>query len=174
MYDLITPEIIEIRFLLFDIIESRRNKIKEEFLQLIKTELHDLDINQLNLSFYEIDKNDCYYTFKADDSEKIIPIHDLIPSISNKIINCSPIKNQFSNNLLGNKILVRYNGEVYSCSGFSHSCKIGNIYDKSLKEIISTANDNPFICQLFSRGIKESYDYYSKKYSEIKNLRIHK
>jgi MoaA/NifB/PqqE/SkfB family radical SAM enzyme len=51
------------------------------------------------------------------------------------------------------KLLIRANGDAYSCASFAHVFKLGNIKKNSLKDLIKQANSNKLFKLIYEKGL---------------------
>ena len=70
------------------------------------------------------------------------------------MVNCIPESVQARHGVNAPRILIRADGSVYSCYGFSHVYNLGNIKSEKLKDILNKINDNPALVMVLRSGLK--------------------
>lgn len=81
-----------------------------------------------------------------------LPLKELVAYFDKDfdIINCSNTKHLPGVGASFPRILVRANGDVYSCTGFAYSHKLGNIHSDTLSSCIERANEKLVLRLAFS------------------------
>lgn len=144
---------------------------------------HDFSKNQFEAV---LDFKKRYYTETWDQFPSYIPIRSIfihkrewIESswIKSKIL---PIleKTKYSWNcflyddLPWPRLLVRANGDAYSCSCFWHNFKLWNIKNDSLENIIKNANENDIIQIIENKGVIWLYNLIKEKDRSVENIEV--
>ena len=102
-------------------------------------------------------------------SHKMKSIEDMVRSYADKVNNCSGNQEQFRIGRSGTRMLLRANGDVYSCMGFTHVFRLGNMYENSFAQILENANNNRQLRAVFSGGLPQLLDYAKKLDPDIGN-----
>jgi MoaA/NifB/PqqE/SkfB family radical SAM enzyme len=68
------------------------------------------------------------------------------------------------------RIVLRPNGDVYTCQGYSYVHLAGNILRKPLESIIETVNRNDIYKTIFTKNLAGLYQLALKKNPKVKNL----
>jgi MoaA/NifB/PqqE/SkfB family radical SAM enzyme len=68
------------------------------------------------------------------------------------------------------RIVLRPNGDVYTCQGYSYVHLAGNILRKPLKSVIENVNRNDVYKTVFTKNLAGLYQLALRKNPKVKNL----
>lgn len=107
-------------------------------------------------------------------SDKKMKIKDLIVYYSNSglALNCSGERLFRSIGMIGPRILLRADGTIFSCTGYSHLYKLGNIRSEKLEDMLTIANEDKVLKKLFKHGLKGLLNLAERVDSKIGERKI--
>ena len=87
-------------------------------------------------------------------------------------LNCYFIKEKETFRYIGPRMLLRADGSLYTCIGYSHVHKMGNIHHDKLNNMIDRVNEEPIVRVLFMSSLKGLLTLAEKKRPGIGNKKI--
>lgn len=132
------------------------NYIVEKFLRIYKKiTKKDFDHSQHLIKLTTADIRECstalitgYSDNQTDTIKNLINYYwDLVS------LNCN--FQEEKGTVKGQRLFIRANGDVFTCSGFSHVFLLGNIYKETIKNMLQKANKDLAIKAVFNGGLKK-------------------
>jgi organic radical activating enzyme len=109
-------------------------------------------------------------------SRHVVPIRELLHSYKQQYTSwtCLNLLPEDVEDLttLTPKCVLRPNGDLIACPGYNYVHKIGNVREKSVREILEDANQNPFLRTVFTKGLLGVLDEVKKTHPEIEKEKL--